>query len=77
MSINRVIGISGISDLVKTLMELIGYLTPVVNFGEVQRPLLAKSSGVRKATLVPAFGQNCNLVPAFVVKDLPLGTTLV
>ena len=40
----RMIGISGSLIYSKTLMELIFSLTPEVNFGEVQRPQLAKST---------------------------------
>ena len=46
----RVIRISGSLIWSKTLMEL--YLTPVVNFGEVRRAQLAKSS-LLASTLVP------------------------
>ena len=46
------IGISGSLIGSKTLMELIQYLTPVVNFGEVRRTQLAKSI-LLTSTLVP------------------------
>ena len=46
----RVIGISGSLIWSKTLMELI--LTPVVNFGDVLKAQLAKST-LLSSTLVP------------------------
>ena len=42
--IKKVIGISGSLIWSKTLMELIGYLTPVVNFCEDRRAQLVKST---------------------------------
>ena len=50
--VRRVIGFSGSLIWLKTLMELIAYLIPVVNFGEVRRAQLAKST-LLTSSLVP------------------------